>query len=600
MSLTVHSAVTRRLVVSPGPAPQITLRATPAALSAVLRAFGRAPADLPVRTVVYIGDTPLPADPLPGTPLPAPLPAEHEGFVVRSTPSPGHALRLAHHELQDRTADFALVAAFGEPAAGTITVYALRRAAEAIADADPVLGLLDLADPAGKTADPTAVPPLRPVDHGARTTSPDRHRLLLWSGRDAKDEARVRGELMPLLSGLHEEAFPSLPTAVPCGTPPGQVRGAVVTVAALAAAAVHRAKTVTHPGPRPIALLFPGQGSQHHAMAAGLYRHEPVFTAAVDAVLSHLGEEGDRIRTDWLSTAQQGAGPAVPVDDVRRAQPLIFAVDYALARMVISWGVRPAALLGHSAGELVAAVVAGAIALPDAVAMMRERVREAVKIPPGGMLAVAANEEQLRPYLAADVAIAAVNARQQTMLAGSVAPLAAVEARLRADGYTVVTVPATSPFHCPAMAPAAEAIESAYRTLPLRAPTLPLYSGYTGELMTADQATSPRYWARHLTDTVQFAPALESLLAVDDMLLIEVGSRQTLTAFARRHRAVRLGASAAVPLLPARPGTAEADRQSVLNAAARLWTEGHDLDQVALSRLWSWTAEPARTPVAAH
>ena len=82
----------------------------------------------------------------------------------------------------------------------------------------------------------------------------------------------------------------------------------------------------------------------------------------------------------------------------------------------------------------------------------------------------------------------------------------------------------------------------------------------------------------------------------EDVLLVEAGPRQTLTAFARRHRAVRLGASAAVPLLPARRGTAEADRQSVLTAAARLWTEGHDLDVEALSRLWTWSDE---TPVAA-
>nr|MDT0523126.1 condensation domain-containing protein [Streptomyces sp. DSM 41633] len=159
--------------------------------------------------------------------------------------------------------------------------------------------------------------------------APDRHRLLLWSGRDERDEARVRGELLSVLDGSHSEAFPALPTAVPCGTPPGPVRGAAVTVSALAAASVHKAQPVRTGRPRQIALLFPGQGSQHTGMATGLYRRDPVFTAAVDAVFAHMGEEGRRVREDWLTPGP----PRIPVDDVRRAQPLLFAVDYALGRL---------------------------------------------------------------------------------------------------------------------------------------------------------------------------------------------------------------------------------------------------------------------------
>ncbi|MDT0494294.1 acyltransferase domain-containing protein [Streptomyces griseus] len=581
MSLTSSSAVVRRLVVSPGHAPSPAepqrLVATPAALSAVLRAFGRPLDRLPVRTAVYIGG---PA---------RELPSVHEGFTIRTERSPGRALRRAARELHDGTTDLAIVAGFAEPDPGTITVHAVRRAAEAVADSERIIGLLDLT-----TGGPDDLPPVRPLSHGHRETGPDRHRLLLWSGRDERDEARVRGELLSVLDGSHSEAFPALPTAVPCGTPPGPVRGAAVTVSALAAASVHKAQPVRTGRPRQIALLFPGQGSQHTGMATGLYRRDPVFTAAVDAVFAHMGEEGRRVREDWLTPGP----PRIPVDDVRRAQPLLFAVDYALGRLVLSWGVRPAALLGHSAGELVAATLAGVVSLGDAVSMVMSRVREAVRIPEGGMLAVAASEERLSPYLTGEVVVAAVNAAQQVMLAGPAAPLAEVRERLRADGLTVVDVPASSPFHSPAMAPAAEQVEADYRRIPLREPVLPLYSGYTGTLMGAQEALDPRFWARQITDTVRFKDALEELLAIEDVLLIEAGPRQTLTAFARRHRAVRLGASAAAPLLPARPGTGEADRQSVLTAAARIWTEGHDLDMRAVSGLWTWSADRARTSAA--
>ncbi|WP_277402558.1 acyltransferase domain-containing protein [Streptomyces verrucosisporus] len=601
MPLTEHTAVVRRLTVSTRGAPAgeagrgEPVTATAAAVSAVLRAFGRPPKDLPARTAVFVGAARIAAG----------LGPEHEGFPVHTASSPGRALRRAHRELLAKNVDLALVAGFGEPRAEAVTVHAVRRAAEAVADGESVLGVLDVSEEApgtlGAPGTPDALgalddaPVVRPLRYGGRGTDPGGVRLLLWSGRDEADEARVRGELCPMVDRLFPEAFPLLPTAVPCGQEPGPVRAAAVTTGERAARAVLGAKAVTTGRPRPVALLFPGQGSQHTAMAAGLYGREPVFTAAMDAVLDLFGEDGEDVRADWLADGTVRT-PGIGIDDVRRAQPLLFAVDYALGRTVLGWGVRPTAFLGHSAGELVAAVFTGVVSLPDAVGMMRERVRYAVEIPPGGMLAVGASEEELRPYLHGDVAIAAVNAGRQTMLAGSCEPLGEVEAALRADGHTVVAVPATSPFHCPAMAPASEAVERAYRGVRLSPPALPLYSGYTGGPLSPEDALRPDFWARQLTDTVYFRPALDELLAADDMLLIEAGPRQTLTAFARRHQAVRLKASAVVPMLPARPGGPEEDRRSVLAAAARLWEEGHALDLDAVSRLWSWRADAPSAP----
>jgi [acyl-carrier-protein] S-malonyltransferase len=575
MPLTALTAVIRRLTVEAGTGP---LRRTAADVPGpLLQSLGHpGPGSFPARTAVFVG----------GFRTRGPLVTTHQGLPVHTLPTSGAALQLAHRKLHTKRADLALVATLDNPATGALTVQVLRRAAEALAEGDTVIGVLTgLA--------PEHAPVLRPLRYGHRRTDQDadRNRLLLWSGNDAPDEARVRHELRSMLDEIHPDAFPELPTAVPCGQALGPQRAAAVATARQASDAVGAAASVSTRRPRPVALLFPGQGSQHTAMAAGLYRNEPVFTAAVDAVLDLIGEEGPAIRTDWLSDR-----PVIGIDDVRRAQPLLFAVDYALGRLVLSWGVRPTALLGHSAGELVAATLAGVVSLADGVTMMRERVKHAVLVPAGGMLAVAASADVLRPYLVDQVAVAAVNANQQTMLAGPTGPLGEVAAALRADGHTVVAVPATSPFHSPAMAPASDAVEVAYRRIRLNPPELPLYSGYTGELMTADEALSPRYWARQITDTVQFAPALEQLVAADDVLLVEAGPRQTLTAFARRHRAVRLGASAAVPLLPARPGTAEGDRTAVLKAAARIWTEGHDLNQQALAHLWNWSAGSAGSP----
>ncbi|HEX6686953.1 MAG TPA: acyltransferase domain-containing protein [Candidatus Limnocylindrales bacterium] len=342
-----------------------------------------------------------------------------------------------------------------------------------------------------------------------------------------------------------------------------------------------------------MAFLLPGQGSQYDGMGRALYGADPVFTSTMDEIFATIGPEAERIHSDWL-----GWTSYVDIDDVRRAQPLLFAVDYALAKMIQSWGVEPVALLGHSAGELVAATLAGVFSLKDAVASQMERVRQAVFIPPGGMLAVAATEEQLRPYLSGKVAIAAVNAARQVMLAGPGDELRHVDSLLRADDFIVAVVPATSPFHCPAMAPAAVAAEKQLSGIDLNAPRQTVYSGYTGEVLTEKDSIRPEFWAWQVVDTVYFGPALDRLLSTGDLLLVEVGPGQTLTSFARRHRAVRSRASEVVPTLPlpqARDDLLSDDRSAALGLAARLWAEGHDLDLEAVRKLWRPAPEVAGT-----
>ncbi|MFD9910284.1 acyltransferase domain-containing protein [Streptomyces sp. NPDC059063] len=342
----------------------------------------------------------------------------------------------------------------------------------------------------------------------------------------------------------------------------------------VAAAAVHR---VAAGGPRPVALLLPGQGSQHPGMAVGLYRGEPVFRAAVEEVLGRWGAEGAAIRADWLATATAagtGTGTGVPIDDQRRAQPLLFAVDYALGRLLLSWGITPAEALGHSAGEVAAATLAGVFTVAEAAALVRGRVRAAAiaSVPPGGMLAVFASADELGPYLSGQVAVAAVNAARRTMLAGPSAQLAAVAGRLTRAGVRLRPVAATTPFHSPAMAPAVAAAEPAFAATP-RPARFPVRSGYTGQLLTARQAGSARFWARQLADTVHFGPALTALLDGGDRLLVECGPGRVLSHLAQRQHAVRAGRSTVVSLLPG----GRCDRRAVLDVAAALWCEGHDV-----------------------
>ncbi|MFI1046145.1 acyltransferase domain-containing protein [Streptomyces griseoruber] len=326
--------------------------------------------------------------------------------------------------------------------------------------------------------------------------------------------------------------------------------------------------------PLPVALLLPGQGSQHPRMAAGLYGHEPVFTAAMDEFFDAAGPEGGPLREDWLAER-----PATDMDHVTRSQPLLFAVDHALGRLLLSRGVRPAALLGHSIGELASATLAGVFGLRDATGLVLDRVRRLAEAPPGGMLAVAASTAEVTPYLSGDVVVGAVNAPRQTVLAGPDGPLDKVDRTLREAGFTCRRVPSLSAFHSPVLEPACRGAAERFAAVDRSAPSVPVHSAYTAAPLTGSDIDDPAFWARQPVAPVLFWPALEGLLATGDHLLVEVGPGQGLSQVARRHPAVRRGTSAVVSLLPARPGPPETDRSALEAAMARIETAGHPPDR---------------------
>lgn len=402
---------------------------------------------------------------------------------------------------------------------------------------------------------------------------PELH-VLRWSAPSAATELVVRQQLE------RRAAAGRFPWPV-LGT--GPVRTALVAADAGAArSALRQGEVLQRRGrggqPRPVALMFPGQGAQQPRMAAGLYRACPVFTDAIDEVLGCFGADGPRLRAAWLAT-----GPAADIHASRRAQPLLFAVSYALGRMVLSWGLRPVALLGHSVGEIAAATLAAVFDVTEAAKLVKERVAAAAKAPPGGMLAVAASMAEILPLLGDHVAIAAVNAPRQTVLAGLTGPLAAARERLRAAGFICRPLQCDVAYHSPAATELATGALPALTRMALRPPALPVYSGYTARRLTAETAGDPGFWARHATRPVLFWPALDTLLSDADVLLIDASAGQSLTAAARRHPYIASGRSDVLGLLPARPGPGLEDRRTTLAAAARIWAEGHDISMPLLA-----------------
>jgi acyl transferase domain-containing protein len=290
-------------------------------------------------------------------------------------------------------------------------------------------------------------------------------------------------------------------------------------------------------------------------MAVGLFEHDPVFTAEMVRACRAMGDVGDRLLKDWLADS-----PEVSIDATLRSQPLLFAVGFALGRMVLSWGVRPVAVLGHSVGELVAATIAGVFEPASAARVCWQRLAPLVQAPTGGMLAVAAAPEEVVSFLASGVEIGAFNAPRQVILSGPLDALSTTANRLTAKGCTCQWVPSSSAFHSSSLQAAAGTTTKLFAALNLRPPAVAMYSARTGGLLDGQAAANPEFWSMQPAAPVFFWQALDAMLQHDDLVLAEAGPAQMLSRIARRHPKVRSGRSTVVPVLPVRSGTPSQDR----------------------------------------
>jgi acyl transferase domain-containing protein/acyl carrier protein len=327
---------------------------------------------------------------------------------------------------------------------------------------------------------------------------------------------------------------------------------------------------------RPVAFLFSGQGAQHVDMARGLYETAPTFRAEVDACCERLVPLlGLDLRRLLYPTGDEVDAAAERLNETRFTQPALFTVEYALARLWMSWGVAPEAMIGHSVGEYVAACVAGVLDRDEALGLVAERGRLMHECERGAMTAVAMATDAVTPLLDGRLDLCAVNGPEACVVGGPIAEVERLEARLRQRDVAHGRVPASHAFHSALMEPALEPFAACLAKVRLQAPRIPFVSNRTGTWITAAEATSPAYWVRHLRETVRFSEGLHTLLASPPRVLLEVGPGQTLMSLAKRRLAGSTGlALASLPHVRQQ----EADEDFLLQTAARLWASGVGLD----------------------
>jgi amino acid adenylation domain-containing protein len=326
-----------------------------------------------------------------------------------------------------------------------------------------------------------------------------------------------------------------------------------------------------------VVFMFPGQGAQYSSMGAQLYESEPEYRNWVDEcaeiLKSHLPTD---LRAVLYPHDSDSIEATKLLGSTEFAQPAIFVTEFALAKLWTSWGVRPDAMIGHSVGEFVAACLGGVFSLQDALHLVATRGRMMQALPGGTMLAVRLPESEVRSLLSPEMSIAAINSPALCVVSGPTAEVKKLERSLGDQGVMARCLHTSHAFHSPMMDPVVDPFTEVVKQIPLRATSIPYVSGVSGQWVTEEQTTSPRYWATHLREPVRFSDALASLSSVQNAILLEVGPGNTLTTLALQHPAKKSG-QVVLPSLPDVSRT-PGDTETLLNALGRLWVAGLPVD----------------------
>lgn len=331
-----------------------------------------------------------------------------------------------------------------------------------------------------------------------------------------------------------------------------------------------------------IVFLFTGQGSQYAGMGQLLYQTQPTFRACIDECDEILRPNLDRSLLSVLYSKNESHSL---LDETAYTQPALFALEYALAQLWKSWGVEPAAVVGHSLGEYVAACIAGVFTLEAGLKLVGARAKLMQGLPPiGKMAAVFANEAEVTATIQAyspEVVISAINAPDNITISGTAAEVEEVISQLEAQGIEVRPLKVSHAFHSPLMKEMLDAFEQQASSVKYSIPRIPLVSNLTGELVPPGQILNAQYWRNHTREAVKFMQGVNTLSTQGYDIFLEIGPKPVLSSLGKR---CQLDQNALwLPSLTTRKD----DWQSLLESLSVMYVEGVDIDWAGFDRDYS-------------
>ncbi|MEP3332263.1 SDR family NAD(P)-dependent oxidoreductase [Sedimentitalea sp.] len=325
-----------------------------------------------------------------------------------------------------------------------------------------------------------------------------------------------------------------------------------------------------------VVFMFPGGGAQYVNMARDLYETEPVFQEWMDLGLDILQPKLDYdIRALWLPEETDMDNAAEKLKQPSVQLPLIMITEYALAQLWMSWGVQPAALVGHSMGENTAACLAGVMSFEDCIGLVHLRGQLFDTIPAGGMLSVPLPLDELQPLMGDALDVASLNAPGLTVVSGPQAELDALAERLAAQDIDSQRIAINIAAHSRMLEPILDRFGAYLASIQLNPPAIPIVSNRSGDYLTDTEATDPGYWVGHLRNTVNFADCITTLSQRSERIYLEVGPGKALSSLTQAHGAVP-GQQVISSLR--HPDQKTADDAYFISVVGRLWALGLDVD----------------------
>lgn len=327
----------------------------------------------------------------------------------------------------------------------------------------------------------------------------------------------------------------------------------------------------------PVAFMFPGGGAQYVQMGAELYATEPIFREEVDRCCDILQSRLSLDIRQMIYPDVAAAEETVQkLNQTSIALPALFAMEYALAKLWMTWGIHPTAMIGHSSGEYVAACLAGVFSLEDALVLVARRGQLMQSRQGGNMLAVQLPENEIRSLIDSELSLAAINGPSSCTVSGAEKAVEDFKEQLTKRNVDCRLLHISIASHSSMMDPILDAFASEVKKTRRNRPQIPFLSNVTGTWITPEEAMAPDYWVRHLRHTVQFSDGVRELLKEPNRVFLEVGPGNTLSSLVKRH--LSESGNQAVLSSIRHPNEQESDVGFILNTLGRLWLTGVEVD----------------------